>query len=353
MDSRFLSKATASLEPYAPGEQPRDQRYIKLNTNECPYPPSPKVALALQEASSGDLRLYPDPDATDLTAALAEYHGLSPRQALACGGSDEVLAYAFMAFFDRGDRVCFPDITYGFYQVYADLFGLEAVKIPLRQDFTLNVEDYLGLEGHIFIANPNAPTGIALAPGEIEKILRDDPRRLVVVDEAYADFAPGSSCMGLIGRYDNLLIVTTFSKSRALAGMRLGAGYGDPALISGMNRVKYSFNPYNLDRISMAVGIAGIQDQDYFNEIVGKILATRQRVAGRLGGLGFTVLPSSANFLFLCHPRLSGGELYSRLRENGILVRHFQKPRIQEYIRLTIGTDAEMDIFLQKVEEWI
>lgn len=350
--SRFLSKSTAAMMPYVPGEQPRDQQYIKLNTNENPYPPSPGVAKALREQNSADLRLYPDPDAGEFTAALAACYGLAPDQVLACGGSDEALAYTFMAFFDRGDRVYFPDITYGFYRVYADLFGLTTVEVPLREDFSLTVEDYFDLDGNLFIANPNAPTGTGVAPSSIEEILRRNPDRLVVVDEAYVDFAPGMSCIDLIARYDNLLVIQTFSKSRALAGMRLGAAFGQSELIAGLNRIKYSFNPYNLDRVSLAVGIAGIRDKAYTREIVGKVIGSRERVKAWLWEMDFTVLPSDANFLFVRHPQLSGGELYAKLRENGILVRHFEKPRIGNFVRLTIGTDAEMNQFIKTLRGW-
>lgn len=348
--SRFLSRAAASITPYVPGEQPRDRRYIKLNTNECPYPPSPEVAKAISAFESGDLRLYPDPDSADFTAELAALHGLRPEQALACGGSDEALAFAFMTFCDRGSNVYFPDITYGFYRVYADLFALRAVEIPLREDFTVAVEDYFDKDGVIFLANPNAPTGIALQPAQIEEILRRNPEHVVVVDEAYADFAPGCSCVGLIDRYENLLVVQTFSKSRAMAGMRLAAAYGNAALIEGMNRVRYSFNPYNLDRVSLAAGIACVRDRAYTESLVRRVVATREKTATRLRELGFTVLPSSANFLFVRGPALSGEKLYTLLREQGILVRHFSKPRIQDFVRVTMGTDEEMEALFQVLE---
>lgn len=351
--SRFLRGTAAEIEPYTPGEQPQDQQYIKLNTNECPYPPSPGVAEALREFPSMSLRLYPDPDARTLHEAFAERYGLMPGQTLACGGSDEALAFAFLAFFDRGDPVCFPDITYGFYEVYANLFRLEAVKLPLTEDYSVRPEDYHDAPGNIFLANPNAPTGIALTARQIESIVVNNPDRLVVVDEAYIDFAPGMTCVGLIPKYDNLLVVQTFSKSRALAGMRLGACFGSEALIEGLNRVKYSFNPYNLDRVSIAVGIAALRDQAYLHEITGKIIKTRERVKARLWAMGFTVLPSDANFLFIRHPKLRDGELYRRLKWDGILVRHFPKERIRDFVRLTIGSDADMDAFLVRVGEYL
>lgn len=350
MNSRLWGRTTVALQPYIPGEQVFDREYSKLNTNECPYPPSPLVAAALAAQTASDLRRYPDPDSSELTAALAAAHGLRPEQVLACGGSDEALAFAFMAFFDRGDRVYFPDITYGFYRVYSDLFGLAAVELPLREDFTVGIEDYFGLDGHLFLANPNAPTGTALTPGQIEEIVRRNPDRLVVVDEAYIDFAPGMSCLELIHRYDNLLVVQTFSKSRALAGMRLGAAFGDASLIGGLNRIKYSFNPYNLDQVSQAVGIAALADGAYLAHTVERIIATRERVSARLTQLGCEVIPSSTNFLFVRHPSLSGSQLYQNLKRDGVLVRHFPKARIDNFLRVTVGTDGEMDQFITLME---
>lgn len=347
--SRFLSRATAAMEPYTPGEQPRDAHYIKLNTNESPYPPSPEVIAAIAAFDAGDLRLYPDPAATEFRHVAAGCYSLTPAQVFAGGGSDEVLAYAFMAFFDRGDKVYFPDITYGFYKVYAELFGLKSATIPLKEDFTLNIRDYFGLDGNIFIANPNAPTGICLDASEIEELLRKNPDRLVVVDEAYVDFSNGKSCLRLIDSYDNLLVVQTFSKSRGLAGMRLGLGFGAPELIGGLERIKYSFNPYNIDRVSFAAGVAALKSGEYMREMAGKIIKTRERVREELQKRGFTVLPSEANFLFAKSPYISGGKLYESLKKNGILVRYFDKERLRGFVRVTIGSDEEMDIFLDKL----
>lgn len=350
MKHRFWSDSTAGLTPYTPGEQPRDRTYCKLNTNECPYPPSPAVSDALLALNSADLRLYPDPDATALTAALAAEKGLGTDQVLVCGGSDEALAFAFMAFYAQGDTVCFADITYGFYAVYARLFGLHIHEIPLREDFTLSAADYMDAPGGIFIANPNAPTGIALARERIEELLCANPDRLVVVDEAYIDYAPVASCVPLIAKYDNLLVVQTFSKSRALAGMRLGAAFANASLIDAMNRIKYSFNPYNIDRVSQAVGCAALQDPLYLQEVTAKVIATRERVAAQLGGLGCRVLPSATNFLFVAHPKWTGHTFCAKLKEQGILVRYFDQPRIQSFVRVSIGTDLEMDQFLREVE---
>lgn len=347
--NRFLSKAAAALKPYTPGEQPRDMRYIKLNTNENPYPPSPEVITAIKSFDTESLRLYPDPTAAEFKNAIANAAGLKPEQVFAGGGSDEVLAYAFMAFSDRGQKVYFPDVTYGFYKVYADLFGLCAAEIPLREDFTISVEDYFGLDGNIFLANPNAPTGICLKPDEIECILSENKDRLVVIDEAYIDFSGVGSCVELVPKYDNLLVVQTFSKSRSLAGMRLGAAYGSVELIDGLERIKFSFNPYNLDRISLAAGIAAIKSANYMRETVVKIIGTREFARKKLEKLGFVVLLSESNFLFCKSDKISGRDLYEKLKQNGILVRHFDKDRIRDFIRVTIGTKDEMDIFLSKL----
>ncbi|WRS28076.1 histidinol-phosphate transaminase [Oscillospiraceae bacterium MB08-C2-2] len=347
--SRFLSRAVGAVKPYVPGEQPQDKAYVKLNTNECPYPPSPAVEKALAASPAQLLRLYPDPDSAKLRQAIGDYYSLPPEQVLACGGSDEALAYAFMAFFDRGDPVCFPDITYGFYQVYADLFGLDAKTIPLRGDYALCPEDFCGLPGNLFIANPNAPTGLCLEPEQIEQILRGDPHRLVVVDEAYGDFAPGKSAVPLLGKYDNLLVVQTLSKSRSLAGMRIGFALGSAELIGDMNRVRCSFNPYNLSRLSMLCGIEAMADREYFEATVAKIMDTRKKTQQALAKLGFVYLDSSTNFIFARHPALEGKQLYLSLKESGILVRHFDLPRIQDFVRITIGTPDEMECLLKTI----
>lgn len=343
MASRLLGGTARRIAPYVPGEQPQDRTYIKLNTNESPFPPSPAVEQALrQEGLAQGLRLYPDPDAGALARAVGKAFHLPPEMVFCGGGSDEVLGYAFMAFSDPGDPVYFPDITYGFYQVYADLFGLSAKTLPLTGDFTVRVADYLGLDGNIFLANPNAPTGIPLTPGEIRTILEANRDRLVVIDEAYVDFAPGMTSVPLTREFDNLLVVQTFSKSRCLAGMRLGFALGQPELIRGLERIKYSFNPYNIDRVSMAVGVAAVGDTDFLQACQEEIIATRTWTREALEALGFEVLPSQANFLFARHPAFSGEALYRGLRDRGILVRHFNKPRISEFIRLTIGTREEM-----------
>ena len=348
--SRFLSKSASAVKPYTPGEQPRERKYIKLNTNENPYPPPPSVLAAVSDIRAGDFKLYPDPTSSDFRAVIAEQYGVKPEQVFAGCGSDEVLAFAFMAFFDRGDRVYYPDITYGFYSVYADLFGLLKTEIPLKSDYTIDVSDYFGLDGHIFIANPNAPTGICLALQDIEQILRENPGRLVVVDEAYIDFSGEESSVKLIGKYDNLLVVQTFSKSRSLAGMRLGIGFGNAELIAALERIKFSFSPYNIDRAALAAGIASVKEDSYTHEKITAIINTRERTIQTLSRAGYEILPSDANFIFL-RGILSGAEIAGRLKENGILVRHFDTPKTKDFVRITIGTDEDMDALIKRLEE--
>lgn len=345
--SRFLRESARDLVPYVPGEQAQDKRYIKLNTNESPYPPSPLVQKLIAEANGADLRLYPDPESRELREAFARAYGIRPEQVFAGGGSDTVLGYFFMTFFDRGDKVCYPEISYGFYRVYADLFGLEPREIPLREDYAIDVRDYFDAEGHIVLANPNAPTGIALGPEGIEEILRRNPGRLVLVDEAYIDFAGCGSCLSLLPKYENLVVVRTMSKSRALAGMRLGWAMAAPELIADLDRIRFSFDPYNLSRLTMAAGIAALQDEAGFQENCGRIVATREKTLRHLRERGYFVLPSETNFLLARHPALSGEELFRRLRERGVLVRHFGKPAIRDFVRITVGAEDEMEEFLK------
>lgn len=349
--SRFIGSHMKNMDVYAPGEQPQDKSYIKLNTNECPYPPSPKVKERLAELDTDRLRLYPDPAAKRLRQAAAAAFGLPADCVFAGGGSDEILGFTFMAFFDPGDRVYFPDITYGFYPVYANLFGLSARAVPLKDDFTIDIGDYFGRDGHIVIANPNAPTGIALEKAQIAEILRNNPERLVVVDEAYVDFSEDKTCVGLVKDFDNLLVIQTFSKSRAFAGMRLGLAFGRPELTGGLERAKYAFNPYNIDMISMELGAAALGDTAYLRAIAAKIAGTRGRMAAGLKELGFEALPSEANFLFARSKAIGGEELYKRLKDKGVLVRHFNKPRIDEFVRITVGTDYEAGVLLEKIRE--
>ena len=348
--SRFISKEADALAPYTPGEQPQDQQYIKLNTNESPFPPSPKVMKALTRAEVLKLNLYSDPTCAALNAAIAKHFELQPENVLSGNGSDEVLAFAFRAFCGEGKGVAFADITYGFYKSQVALFGLEATRIPLREDFTLNVDDYMDFPGTIVIANPNAPTGIAVPRADIQRLLEADPDRVVIVDEAYVDFG-AESCVPMIFRYDNLLVVQTMSKSRSLAGGRVGYALGSPALVEALNRVKYSFHPYNVNRLSMLAGAAAVEDDAYFQKCTAAVAGNREWTRKELEALGFTVLPSSANFLFAKSDSIPGGELYRRLKENGILVRWFDADRIRDYVRITIGSLEQMVALVDQLDQ--
>jgi histidinol-phosphate aminotransferase len=343
--SRFLSERFAALTPYVPGEQPTDMKYIKLNTNESPYPPSPKVTARLNASELGALRLYPDPTENALRQKVSKSYGVAPENIFFANGSDESLAFIFMAFYDAEKPVDFPDITYGFYPVYCALFGIPYETIPLREDFTVRCADYCGLGKNIVLANPNAPTGLAVAPEEIEEILRSNPDNLVVIDEAYVDFGARSS-VGLIKKYDNLLVVHTCSKSRSLAGARLSFVFGPEELIADIEKIRYSFNSYNVTRPTLSAGEAALDDQPYYDDMQKKIMDTREKTASALKTLGFELTDSRANFLFARYPGRSGGELYQKLRDMGILVRHFDKPRISDYLRITVGTPEQMDTLI-------
>ena len=347
--SRFLSREAAVLEPYTPGEQPQDIPYTKLNTNESPFPPSPRVLKALSRAELLKLNLYSDPACARLNEAIARRYELKPEQVISGNGSDELLSFAFRAFCGEGRGIATADITYGFYRVWVQYYGLDARIIPLREDFRIAVEDYMDVPETILIANPNAPTGMVLPRSEIQRLLDANPDRVVIVDEAYVDFG-GESCVPLLYRYDNLLVVQTFSKSRSLAGGRIGFAMGSPELIAGLNRVKYSFNPYNVNRLSIIAGAAAMEDEAYFQQCVSTVVQNREWTVRELKALGFTVLPSSANFIFTKTDRMPGGELYRRLKENGILVRHFDAPeRISDYCRITIGSLEQMVSLVDEV----
>ncbi|MDX9872558.1 MAG: histidinol-phosphate transaminase [Clostridia bacterium] len=337
-----------TLDPYVPGEQPQDKKYIKLNTNENPYPPSGQALEAIHRACAETLRLYPDPECLELRKAAAAYHRLSAEQVYAGNGSDEVLAFAFLAFFDPAKTILFPDITYSFYPVYASLFGNKYELVPLQEDFTLPVEAFLKENGGVIFPNPNAPTGICLPLADIETILRFNQDSVVIVDEAYIAFG-GETAAGLIKQYPNLLVIRTLSKSHSLAGLRCGYALGDKELIEGLMRVKNSVNSYPLDRLALAGAAAALDDKEYAEENARKIMLTRERTITALQELEFQVLPSAANFIFISHPRVPAEALYLRLKENGVLVRYFNKPRIHNFLRVTIGTDAEMDFFLQEM----
>ena len=332
--SKFFSEKFCSLTPYVPGEQPKEREYVKLNTNESPFPPS-ELGVKLANEQLKKVMLYSDPEQRELTEAAADYYGVKKSQVIMTNGSDEVLNFAFMAYCDSKTPALFADITYGFYKVFAELNGVKYTEIPLREDFSLSVDDYIGRSGTVFIANPNAPTGKAISLEAIEKLLAADKSRIVVIDEAYVDFG-GESAVKLIEKYDNLLVTQTFSKSRSMAGARLGFGIANEKIISDLNTIKYSTNPYNVNRITAAMGVGAIKDKEYFNDNCKKIIKTREWVKDELIKLGFTALDSKTNFLFAKHERVGGEEIYLKLKEKGVLVRHFNKERIKEFNRLTI-----------------
>ena len=347
--SKFLVNKYQSLEPYTPGEQPRERKYLKLNTNESPFPPSEKsIALAAKEAER--LMLYSDPECKELSAKMAETLGVSAENVIMTNGSDEVLNFAFMAYCDESTPAIFPDITYGFYKVFAALNAVPYKEIPLLADFSMPLADLLSARGTLFIANPNAPSGILLPLSEIEKIVAADPARIVVVDEAYIDFG-GQSAVSLIAEYDNLLVTGTFSKSRSMAGARLGFGVASAALIADLHRIRYSTNPYNVNRMTAAAGIGALSDKEYFEENCKKIIEARAYLARELSALGFSMTDSKANFLFVRHERMSGEAVCGALRERGVLVRHFGAPRIKDYNRITVGSMAEMEHLVEVMKE--
>jgi histidinol-phosphate aminotransferase len=346
--SRFLSEKYATLTPYVPGEQPRDMKYVKLNTNESPFPPSARV-VAAAEREANRLNLYSDPECTELKVAAAKLYGVEPKNVLPVNGSDEILYFAFLAYGDQKNPFAFADISYGFYPVYARFCDVPSREIPLKSDFSLDYRDYLGIREHVLIANPNAPTGTCLSFWQIEEIVKSNPERVVIIDEAYIDFG-GESCVPLIHKYDNLLVIQTFSKSRSLAGARLGFGLGNEALTRDLNTVKYSINPYNVNRMTQAAGVAAIEDDRYYRENAKTIMATRAETTEQLQSLGFTVLPSCANFVFAKSGSLSGEMLYKELKARGVLVRHFTKERIKDYCRITIGTREQMQILMTNIQ---
>ncbi|MBR2319785.1 MAG: histidinol-phosphate transaminase [Clostridia bacterium] len=345
--SRFFSKNFAALTPYTPGEQPQDKQYVKLNTNESPFPPSVKAQAAAAEAATS-LQLYPDPTCRAIREKLGGLYGLTADEVVVTNGSDEVLNFAFMAFCDNG--AIFPDITYGFYRVFADLYRIPCEEIPLKEDFSIDIADYKGRKETVFIANPNAPTGIPLTMAEIEEIVVSNPDRVVVVDEAYVDFG-GESCAPLVRKYDNLLVTGTFSKSRSMAGARLGFGFACPALIADLETLRYSTNPYNINRLTMAAGLGQLADEEETRRNCQAIMDNRTYTTAELEKLGFSVLPSAANFVFAANPHIGGKELYLRLKDKGFLVRHFDKPRLKEYNRITIGSREQMEALLTAVKE--
>ncbi len=344
--SKFWSAVVHGLTPYVPGEQPKLANLVKLNTNENPYGPSPKVLDAVRAEVADTLRLYPDPASDRLRAGIASYHGLTPGQVFVGNGSDEVLAHAFMALLKHERPILFPDISYSFYPVYCGLYEIAHRTIPLTEAFEIEVDDYLVPNGGVIFPNPNAPTGRLLALSEIDRLLAGNPDSVVVIDEAYIDFG-GESAVALVARYPQLLVIRTLSKSHALAGLRVGYAIGQAHLIEALNRVKDSFNSYPLDRFAQAGALASIEDRSYFESICAKVVATRTRLVAGMDALGFEVLPSAANFIFARHPAHYGAELAAALRERSIIVRHFRRPeRIAPFLRITIGTDAQCDALL-------
>lgn len=350
--SKYWNQNVKNIEPYVPGEQPKDKKYIKLNTNENPYPPSEKVLEAIRNAANGDLKLYPDPTCSDLISEIASYYNVDKDEVFIGNGSDEILAFIFMTYFEKGKTVLFPDISYTFYKVYAELFKLDYELVRLDDEFNIPLDRLMKKNGGIILPNPNAPTGKYIEPCELEKIVKANEDSVVIIDEAYVDFG-GETMIPYTKKYTNLLVVQTLSKSRALAGLRVGYVIGNKELIEGLNRVKNSMNSYTIDRIALAGAKEAIKDQEYFEKITKAIIETREKYSKEIKKLGFKVLDSKANFIFVKHNELNGEYLYKRLKENGVLVRFFGKERIEDYLRITIGTDHEMDILLQELKKII
>ncbi|HCA5311414.1 histidinol-phosphate transaminase [Acinetobacter baumannii] len=350
---RFWSPEVRELEPYVPGEQPKIQNLLKLNTNENPYPPSPKVVEAVQAVlheQADVLRLYPDPDATALKQAIAKQQNIDVSQVFVGNGSDEVLAHIFKAFFLQDEPILYPDITYSFYPVYSQFFGTKTKEIPLNENFEIDVRDYTQPNGGVIITNPNAPTSIALSLAEIEQVLQANPDRVVVIDEAYVDFG-AESAVSLINRYENLVVCQTTSKSRSLAGLRVGFAIAQSHLIAALEAVKNSFNSYPIDRFAIAAAVASFEDQAYFEEQCQKVITSREKLVRDLTELGFNVLPSKANFIFATHLQHDAGQLAQKLREQGIIVRYFNKPRINQFLRITVGTDEQNARLVQTLKQ--
>ncbi|WP_219116258.1 histidinol-phosphate transaminase [Janthinobacterium sp. UMAB-56] len=348
--SRFWSNIVSELTPYIPGEQPKLPDLVKLNTNENPYGPSPQVLAALREASHDSLRLYPDPSASELKQTLADYHGLTSAQVFVGNGSDEVLALAFMALLKHDAPLLFPDISYSFYPVYCKLYGIDYRTVALDESMRIRTEDYQGPCGAIIFPNPNAPTGVDLPLAGVETLLREHPDAVVVVDEAYVDFG-GESSVALVDRYPNLLVVQTFSKSRSLAGLRVGCAFGHPDLIEALERVKNSFNSYPLDRLALAGAVASLHDEAYFQQTRQAVIASREQLTADLAALGFEVLPSVANFVFARHPQHEASQLAAGLRARAVIVRHFNAPRISQYLRISIGNAGECAALMAALRE--
>jgi histidinol-phosphate aminotransferase len=348
--SRFWSDVVRLLTPYVPGEQPRESGLIKLNTNECPYPPSPRVMDAIQGMGADELRLYPDPESTVLRQAVATRNALDIDQVFVGNGSDEVIALAFMALLKHERPLYFPDVSYSFYPVWSELFGIEYATVPVAEDFSIDPRDYPADNGGVIIPNPNAPTGMALDLAALRILLDRSSESVVVIDEAYVDYG-AESAVSLVNEYENLLVVQTLSKSRALAGLRVGYALGSGALVEALARVKNSFNSYPLDRVAQCAALAAMEDDDYFRGICRRVIDSREFLSAELTRLGFEVLPSRANFLFVTHPGHAAGDLFAALRTRGIIVRYFDKPRIDNYLRITVGSEVAIDALLRALGE--
>lgn len=349
--SRFLRNDYRLLKPYTPGEQPKNgENIIKLNTNENPYEPAPGVIKILNDSEVSKLRLYSDPEAKELIKAVSDFYGVKENMVMTGNGSDEVLAFTFMAFQNERKKIYYPQISYSFYPVYCNIFGVNGVEVPLRDDFSIAPEDYYEADGTIVITNPNAPTGIALSLEEIEEILKNNTDNLVVIDEAYVDFG-ADSAVKLLERYDNLLVIQTLSKSRSLAGARVGFAIGSPEIIEDLNKIKFSFNPYNLNRLSILAGAEAVRDREYFDKTRKKIMDTRERFNADMEKLGFNVIPSKANFVFVSSETISGEEYFTKLRKYNIIVRHFKDEKTRDYVRITIGTPDEMNALVKATRE--
>ena len=348
--SKYWNETVQNIEPYVPGEQPRDKKYVKLNTNENPYPPCPNAIEAMKNAVNSDLKLYPDPTCKELVETIADYYDLQPNEVFVGNGSDEILAFTFMAFFSRNKKLLFPDISYSFYEVYANLFNLDYDLVKLDEEFSIPLEEMKNKNASVIFPNPNAPTGKFVEVGEIKKLLESNIDNIVVIDEAYVDFG-GESMVKYIKDYPNLLVIQTLSKSRSLAGIRGGFALGQKHLIEGLNRIKNSMNSYTLDRVALAGFKAAFSDEEYFNKTRKKIMYTREDTVKKLKELGFKVIDSKSNFVFASHKTVKGQYIYDELKKKGVLVRHFNKDRIDDYLRITIGTPEEMAILIEKLND--
>ncbi|TDT71460.1 histidinol-phosphate aminotransferase [Hypnocyclicus thermotrophus] len=349
---KFWSNKAKSISPYTYGEQPKDKKYIKLNTNENPYPPSPKAIKIIKNLDENIYKLYSDPTCNELKEAISKVYNVEKKQIFIGNGSDEVIAFSYQSFFNKGDKIVYPDITYSFYPVYSKLYEIEEIINPLNDDFTMNLKGFNKKSKGIIITNPNAPTGIALTLDQIESIIKDNLDKLIIVDEAYVDFG-AESAVKLINKYENLLVIQTFSKSRSFASLRIGFAIGNKELIQALHIIKDSYNPYTVDTIGIKAGAAAMLDVEYFNKTRNTIIATRDRIKKELDKLGFKSTNSKSNFLFIKHNSFKGEYIFKKLKENGILVRYFNKPKINNYLRVSIGTDEEMDEMIRILKEKI